>query len=178
MLQYFYKKLEASWIFTLIGDCQDQVSQRQHKETELDFFWSVLRRNQDRGKAREVSWWTASCQERGMSWFLLPAQCSQRCKRSLCLCLLTQVGFRGAAALTASSGETRSTTISFTSWSSNTKSFLFFLSTSGAVCLETPGVFETRINITSECSGLVLHKSTAGKFCLLLFMLWLINPQE
>lgn len=54
----------------------------------------------------------------------------------------------------------------------------FFLSTSGAMCLETPGVFETQINIASECCGLVLHKNTAGKFCLLLFVMQLINSYE
>lgn len=81
-----------------------------------------------------------------------------------------------AGALTASAGESSSTTIYFTSWSSNTKSFLFLLSTSGAMCLETPGVFEMQINITSECHGLVLQKNTAGKFCLLLFVMQLISP--
>lgn len=71
----------------------------------------------------------------------------------------------GAAALTASAGESSSITIYFTSWSSNTKS-LVSSSTSGAMYLETPGVFETQINITSECRGLVLQKNIAGKFYL------------
>lgn len=55
MLQYFYKKLEASWIFTLVRECQDQVSQRQHKETEVNFCWSQ-------------SWDTTKTEERPGRW--------------------------------------------------------------------------------------------------------------